>query len=356
MEENRAVLRLSGAVVGLAIFLRLLGAGLLDPLARLPQGEQALSALIYLQTGRAVKLPVQQTIPQKIPPQTEVLVPAPTQPTGLTFSPADLSYVSIDYDCSYRPDLENLLLSPLDWDLTAEEPTVLIIHSHATECYTMVPGESFFLSGDYRTLDENHNMLSIGDTVARILEERGITVIHDRTLHDSPSYNSAYTSARAAIQEHLAKNPSIRMVLDLHRDASGSGQQLVTVGTVAGQRSAQLMLVVGTDENGSPHPNWQKNLSLALKLTSVLDIEDYLVSNILLPAGSLVMVLFCTAKCGWGFDAFSAEANSGKGMKVKRWMYGYMKYVLPIFIGVLLIISIVSPFADLEKLLFNLFR
>ena len=277
MEENRAVLRLGAAVVGLAIFLRLLGAGLLDPLAQLPQGEQALSVLIYLQTGRTVKLPSVQIPPQQTPPQTQPTqpaVPPATEPDRLAFSPSDLSYVSIDYDCSYRPDLESLLLSPLDWDLTGDEPTVLIIHSHATECYTMVPGESFFLSGDYRTLDENHNMLSIGDTVARLLEEGGITVIHDRTLHDSPSYNSAYASARTAIQEYLTQYPSIRMVLDLHRDASGSGQQLVTVGTVNGQRSAQLMLVVGTDENGNYHPNWQENLSLALKLTSVLEQEN----------------------------------------------------------------------------------
>lgn len=277
MGENRAVLRLGAGVVGLAVFLRLLGTGLLDPLARLPQGELALSALIYLQTGRTVKLPPQQP-PIQLPPQqtqpAEPTVPAPTQPKGLVFTAADLDYVSVDYDCSYRPDLQKLLLSPLDWDLTGDEPSVLIIHSHATECYTMMPGESFFLSGDYRTLDENYNMLCIGDAVTRLLEEGGVRVIHDRTLHDSPSYNNAYSSARAAIKEYLSQNPSIRMVLDLHRDASGSSQQLVTVGTVDGQRSAQLMLVVGTDENGNHHPNWQENLALALKLTSVLEQEN----------------------------------------------------------------------------------
>ena len=92
------------------------------------------------------------------------------------------------------------------------------------------------------------------------------------------------------------------------------------------------------------------------KLTSVLDVEDYLVSNIILPAGSLIFVIFCTQKAGWGFDRFMAEANTGKGLKIKRWMYGYMKYALPILIGAILVISVISPFVDLEKLLFNLFR
>lgn len=91
-------------------------------------------------------------------------------------------------------------------------------------------------------------------------------------------------------------------------------------------------------------------------LASVLDIEDYLVSNIVLPLGSLIFVLFCTQRAGWGFDNFMAEANTGKGLKLAKWMYGYMKYVLPVFIGVILVISIVSPFVNVEKLIFDLFR
>lgn len=79
-------------------------------------------------------------------------------------------------------------------------------------------------------------------------------------------------------------------------------------------------------------------------LGSVLDLEDYLVSNVILPAGALVFVLFCTSKLGWGWDNFVAEANTGKGLKVKRWMYYYMKFILPVLIAVLLVISILSPF------------
>ena len=66
--------------------------------------------------------------------------------------------------------------------------------------------------------------------------------------------------------------------------------------------------------------------------STIMDIEDFLVSNILLPLGSLCYVLFCTSKHGWGWDNFVNEANIGKGVKVRKWMYGYMKFILPIMI------------------------
>ena len=78
--------------------------------------------------------------------------------------------------------------------------------------------------------------------------------------------------------------------------------------------------------------------------TGVLDLEDYIVSNILLPLGSLVVVLFCNHKFGWGFKKFQAEANEGKGLKVKNWMRIYFAYILPIIISVILVYGIISPF------------
>ena len=78
--------------------------------------------------------------------------------------------------------------------------------------------------------------------------------------------------------------------------------------------------------------------------SAVLDLEDYIVSNILLPLGSLIFVIYCTNKKGWGWDNFLNEANQGKGLKVRRWMRVYMKYVLPIIMGAILIIGVVSPF------------
>ncbi|MBR6349447.1 MAG: sodium-dependent transporter [Lachnospiraceae bacterium] len=76
--------------------------------------------------------------------------------------------------------------------------------------------------------------------------------------------------------------------------------------------------------------------------SGVLDLEDFIVSNVILPLGSLVYVLFCTFKSGWGWDNFMAEANTGKGAKIKNWMKGYMKYVLPILVLIVFVIGIIT--------------
>jgi NSS family neurotransmitter:Na+ symporter len=75
-----------------------------------------------------------------------------------------------------------------------------------------------------------------------------------------------------------------------------------------------------------------------------MDLEDIIVSNILLPVGSLIFVLFCTNKRGWGFKNFMDEANTGKGYKVKKWMSFYLTYILPVIIAALFVIGIVNYF------------
>ena len=76
--------------------------------------------------------------------------------------------------------------------------------------------------------------------------------------------------------------------------------------------------------------------------SSVLDLEDMLVSNFILPLGSFVFILFCVTKKGWGWDNFVNEANTGKGLKVKRFMKGYMTYVLPVLVMVVFIMGLVG--------------
>ena len=90
--------------------------------------------------------------------------------------------------------------------------------------------------------------------------------------------------------------------------------------------------------------NLWSNLVQLGSLSSVLDLEDYIVSNILLPTGALTFVLYCTSRHGWGWDNFMKEANTGKGLKIRRWMYYYMKFGLPVIIGVILVIGVVTPF------------
>ena len=69
----------------------------------------------------------------------------------------------------------------------------------------------------------------------------------------------------------------------------------------------------------------------------IQSVEDFIISNNLLPFGGLMLLLFCTRKRGWGFDNFLVEANTGEGLKFPRWTRGYLTYVLPILIAVILI-------------------
>ena len=79
--------------------------------------------------------------------------------------------------------------------------------------------------------------------------------------------------------------------------------------------------------------------------TSIMDLEDFIVSNLILPLGSLVIILFCVLKKGWGWDNYIKEANTGKGLKMKNFMRGYVTCVLPIMVIVLFVIGIIRTFA-----------
>ncbi len=294
MDHQKPIWKLGALAVSFALFLHLFG-GITTLARQFFQDPQVLSFAVFLQTGRIIRYPAAATQPTvstdptsaptqpPTAPPTEPSLPVmatdPTEPTGPslpdkpTFSAGDLEKLSLIYGCNYRPDLEALLLSPLNWDLYGDEPTVLIVHTHATESYAPTEDADYTPSGDRRTLEEAYNMLSIGDEIASILEAGGISVLHDRALHDYPSYNGSYVSARASIAAYLEQYPSIRLVLDIHRDAatSESGTHLTTSATVNGEKASQLMVVIGTDSTGNYHPNWQENLALGLKLTAQLE-------------------------------------------------------------------------------------
>ncbi len=235
--------------------------------------------LAFLETGRVISLkklpsaPTSSEAPAPTAPETQPPETQPPAPTLPRFEAADLALTPLRYSCDYRPDTEKLLLSPLRWELCADAPTVLIVHTHATESYTRESGQTYSETTAYRTLDESYNMLAVGDALARLLEEAGIGVIHDRQLHDYPSYNSSYANSRKSVKAYLEEYPGILLVLDLHRDAveKADGSQLATHAVVNGCSAAQIMFLVGTDASGNHHPNWQENLALAAKLNVCME-------------------------------------------------------------------------------------
>lgn len=81
------------------------------------------------------------------------------------------------------------------------------------------------------------------------------------------------------------------------------------------------------------------------KGSNIMDLEDFVVSNLLLPLGALTFILFCTCRYGWGWKKFTEEANEGKGMKVAGWMRGYLTYVLPVVVLVIFVVGLYNVFA-----------
>ncbi len=269
MDTHGRVLRLGAGMILLALILRLSAAGVLDPALDLLNDQRLYSFLLYLETGRIVRFSPSLEENEKF--AGESAAPFALTPALPAFTREDSIGVKLKNSAGAQLDVEALMQQPLKWDLTGQGPTVLILHTHATESYTK-DGEDYRESAAYRTLDEGYNMISVGDRVAAMLEAAGIGVIHDRTLHDYPSYNGSYTHARKSIAQYLEEYPTICMVLDLHRDASGDpDRQLRTAAQVEGRTCAQLMLVMGTNAGGQSHPNWTDNLALGLKLQVQLE-------------------------------------------------------------------------------------
>lgn len=170
-------------------------------------------------------------------------------------------------------DLQAMAAAQVTVALAQEGPQILIMHTHTTEAYTMDGTDIYQESDASRTTDENYNMLRIGDEMQKVFEEMGFTVVHDRTLYDYPQYNGAYTRSCAGVQAWLEQYPSIQIVLDVHRDAlvGEDGTVYKAVTEVDGEKTAQVMMVVGTDSAGAEHPHWMENLALAVQVQQNLD-------------------------------------------------------------------------------------
>ena len=271
MDQNRAIRRFCAAMLLWTMVFRLCTAGIPERLLGWLSQPDTVRFLIYLETGRIVRFSSSE---EAVPAFFRESAPPVVPETKPVFSPEEGQAVEFSYLCAFRPDGAALLTKPLEWNLREGGPAVLILHTHTTESYTPA-GETYAESSAYRTLEEEHNMLSIGQRVAEVLEEGGIGVIQDRTVHDYPSYGGSYNHARKTVLEILEENPSIRLVLDLHRDAAGSaGKQLRTEAEINGRTAAQLMLVMGTDASGLKHDAWEDNLSLALKLQVLLQRQN----------------------------------------------------------------------------------
>ena len=139
-----------------------------------------------------------------------------------------------------------------------EDTNVLIVHTHTSEGYSECGA-----STNFRTLDDNMNVVSVGDVLEKNLLSKKFAVTHLDTKHDTPSYNGSYAACLKTVQDAF-KEKKYDIVLDIHRDALSSNLNYRPTTEINGESAAKLMFVVGTNASGLSHDNWMENLKLAL--------------------------------------------------------------------------------------------
>lgn len=154
-----------------------------------------------------------------------------------------------------------------------DAPQILIMHTHTTESYLSDESDSYNTKFNFRTRDNSQNMVRVGEAIADALKEAGIGVLHDTTQHDYPSYTGSYARSAETVKQYLKEYPSIKIVLDIHRDAIGSDNTITApTTTIDGRKAAQLMIISGCDDGTMDMPDYLKNFGFAAALQNQIEL------------------------------------------------------------------------------------
>lgn len=155
---------------------------------------------------------------------------------------------------------------------SSKKPQILIVHTHGSESYLPDSQNSYTPTDTERTNDTRYNVVRLGDEMEKMFTDMGLSVIHDRHVHDYPTYANSYTRSLECITQYIKDYPSIQIVLDVHRDSISTqdGSIYKVVSETEKGKVAQMMFVVGSNGTGLPHDNWRQNLSVAVKLQEKL--------------------------------------------------------------------------------------
>ena len=159
-------------------------------------------------------------------------------------------------------ELTEEMLTP---NINIENKNILIFHTHSCESYTPSEKYTYTQTGNYRTTDLNYTVTRVGTELENYLKQYNLNVVHDTSYHDYPAYNGSYTRSLQTVENILKTSPS-DIIIDLHRDAIGSRADYAPTVKIGEEYAAQIMFVIGTNEGGLWHPNWNQNLKFAIKV------------------------------------------------------------------------------------------
>ena len=188
--------------------------------------------------------------------KTEVVTPNPIAEN------ANVQYGNVKIKNQTTFNLTEDILNP---DIKIDNKNILIFHTHSCESYTPSEKYQYTQTGNYRTTDKNYSVIRVGTELENYLKQYNINVIHDTSYHDYPSYTGSYTRSLQTVENILKTNQS-DIIIDLHRDAVGSRPDYAPTVKIDDDYAAQIMFVIGTNEGGLWHPNWQQNLKFAIKV------------------------------------------------------------------------------------------
>lgn len=157
-------------------------------------------------------------------------------------------------------------------ELYSEEPQVLIIHTHTSESYE--PSEKAYYDDDYtcRSEDPDNSVVAVGAAMAEELASAGIAVLHDGTIHDA-QYTGAYDRSLATTEKLLDEFPSIKIILDVHRDAieEQDGTRISAVTKINGEKAAQIMIISAADDGNYNMPHYLENFHFACAFQQAIE-------------------------------------------------------------------------------------
>ncbi len=235
-----------------------------------------------LNAGFLTQLKQELSPPQEGNKQETVQKPLPQEGDLPVFSESFCWYeigetptLNIINTTDYNIDLKDYLSRDYNiGSVSKTEPLVLIVHTHGSESYLKNGYDFYSPDEDFRSTNESETVVHIGEMLCKELEALGINAVHDKTMYDLADFNSSYGYSRQGILKWLEKHPSIKFVIDVHRDSvfNSEGKNVKPLTTINGKECAQLMLVVGTNSGSVYHPNWKENLTFATKLQNQMNV------------------------------------------------------------------------------------
>lgn len=187
---------------------------------------------------------------------TEVVTPNPISESY------NVQYGNVKIKNQTTYELTQDMLKP---DITIDNKNILIFHTHSCESYTSSEKYPYTQTGNYRTTDLNYTVTRVGTELENYLKQYNLNVVHNTSYHDYPSYTGSYTRSLETV-ENILQTTSSDIIIDLHRDAIGSRPDYAPTVKIGEDYCAQIMFVIGTNEGGLWHPNWNQNLKFAVKI------------------------------------------------------------------------------------------